>query len=113
MARQIPTTGISTDLRQVYNTLTTGQERTRNLTGPQHLGYRGEDVPRELMAEAIRAYMADSNYLKTVAPGVAARIREYVNTHPILSPTIQFNTLAGLLGGAGAVAATNPYQPQE
>ena len=54
------------------------------------------------MAEAIRAYMADPNYLKTVAPEVAARIRAAVNTDPILSPHIQFNSLAGLLAaGAG------------
>jgi hypothetical protein len=31
------------------------------------------------MAEAIRAYMADPNYLKTVAPKTAAAIRAAVN----------------------------------
>lgn len=41
MAGQIPTAGLNAELRQVYNTINTGRERTRNLTGPQHLGYRG------------------------------------------------------------------------
>ena len=35
LAGQIPTAGLITELRQVYNTLNTGQERTRHLTGPQ------------------------------------------------------------------------------
>jgi hypothetical protein len=47
------------------------------------------------MAEAIRAYMWDPNYLKTVAPKAAARIREFVNTNPQLSKFIQFNAVAG------------------
>jgi hypothetical protein len=97
MAGRLPTAGLNTELRQVYNTLNTGQERTRDLTGPQHLGYTGDSVPRELMVEAIRAYMADPNYLKIVAPKTAAAIREAVNSHPVLSKIIQFNTMAGPL----------------
>jgi hypothetical protein len=95
LAGRIPTTGLNTELRQVYNTLNTGQERTRHLTGPQHFGYRGDDLSRELMVEAIRAYMADPNYLKTVAPRTAAAIREAVNSHPTLSKIIQFNAVTG------------------
>lgn len=90
-AGQISTTGLNTELRQMYNTLNTGQERTTRLTGPQHLGYAGKEIPREMMAEAIRAYMADPNYIKTVSPKTAARIREMVNTNPKLKDTIQFN----------------------
>ncbi|MBS1256729.1 MAG: hypothetical protein MAG581_02555 [Deltaproteobacteria bacterium] len=57
-------------------------------------GYPKKKAPRELFAEAIRAYMVDPNYLKTVAPKVAKRIRKYVNTHPELKNIIQFNVLA-------------------
>jgi hypothetical protein len=96
IAGRIPTIGLNTELRQVYNTFLTGQERTRNLTGPQHVGYKGDDVGKELMAEAIRAYIADPNYLKSVARKTAAAIRAAVNAHPTLSRTIQFNTIAGL-----------------
>ena len=67
IAGRVPSAGLNAELRRVYNTLNTGQERTRHLTGPQHMGYRGDDVPKELMAEAIRAYMANPSYLKTVA----------------------------------------------
>lgn len=105
VAGQVPTGGIVRELRQVYNTLNTGAERTRHLTGPEHMGYRAGEQPRELMAEAIRAYMADPNYLKTVAPNVAARIREAVNANPTLRPWVQFNTAApfglGLLAPDG------------
>jgi hypothetical protein len=59
--------------------------------GPEHFGYRGSDVQRELIAEAIRAYMADPNYLKTVAPETAKAIRAAVNNNPRLNRTIQFN----------------------
>jgi hypothetical protein len=98
IAGRIPVAGLNTELRQVYNSLNTGRERTTNLTGPQHLGYHQAEVPRELMSEAIRAYMVDPNYLKTVAPKTAAVIRDAVNAHPILSKVIQFNSIAGPMG---------------
>ena len=105
LSGQIPVEGLNVELRQLYNTLNSGQERTRNLTGPQHVGYSEADVPRELMAEAIRAYMVNPNYIKTVAPKTAARIREYANNNPRINRTIQFNSgVAGVLG-TGAVAS--------
>ena len=105
VAGQIDTSGLSKELAGVYNTLATGQERVRGLTGPQHLGYSKEAAPREMMAEAIRAYMTDPNYLKTVAPKTAAAIRAAVNSNPRLNKTIQFNSLAGALG-LGAIGAS-------
>ncbi|MGW6778974.1 hypothetical protein ACWF50_13135 [Brucella pseudogrignonensis] len=100
---EIPTDGLSRELRPMYNTLNTGQERTKNLTGPEHLGYKGDEIPREHMADAIRAYMSDPNYIKTVAPKTAARIRQFVNDNPKLKDIIQFNSVAAA-GGAGALA---------
>lgn len=107
VAGQIPTKGLNTELRQVYNTLNTGQERTRNLTGPEQAGYSSADVPRELMVEAVRAYLTDPNYLKTVAPKTAAAIRKAVNTNPVLMRIIQFNSVAGM-----AVGLEGPSAPQ-
>jgi hypothetical protein len=75
LSGRIPTDGITTELKQVYNTLNTGREGTRNLTGPQHLGYSEGAADRELMAEAVRGDLTDPNHLKTVAPKTAARIR--------------------------------------
>ncbi len=103
IAGEIPTKGLSRELDPMYDALNTGRERTKNFTKPQHLGYSGDEIPREQMADAIRAYMTDPNYIKTVAPKTAARIREYVNTHPKLKDIIQFNSLAAA-GGAGALA---------
>jgi len=95
LAGKIPTDGLSRELYQVYNTLNTGKERTRNLTRPRDIGYSESEEPGELMAEAVRAYMWDPNYLKTVAPKTAARIREFVNANPQLSKVIQFNAIGG------------------
>lgn len=101
-AGQIDTRGLSQELKQVFHDLATGMQGRQKLrTEPQHLGYNAEEVPRELMAEAIRGYMTDPNYLKSVAPKSAQRIRDFVNTHPRLSKIIQFNALAG-------ITATNP-----
>ena len=59
---------------------------------PKVLDYSADEASREYMAEAIRAYMADPNYIKTVAPQTAARIRQYVNSEPRLNHVIQFNS---------------------
>jgi len=59
--------------------------------GPEQRACYGADARAELMAEAIRAYLQDPNYLKTVAPNVAARIRAAVNTNRNLNRIIQFN----------------------
>jgi hypothetical protein len=103
LAGKIPTAGLSNELKPLYNTLNTGQERSRNLTGPQHFGYADDDIPREYIAEAVRAYMADPNYLKTVAPKTAAVIRRFVNENPRLNKFIQFNSVAVPVG----IGATN------
>jgi hypothetical protein len=66
------------------------------VTPEKTFGYAKADAPAEYMAEAVRAYLADPNYIKTVAPNTAAAIRKAVNSNPRLSRTIQFNTIAGL-----------------
>jgi hypothetical protein len=80
---------------------------------PQRRGYDSENAPREYMAEAIRAYMTDPNYLKTVAPKTAAAIRAAVNAHPTLSKIIQFNAVGGLaaMNGLDSDALVIPKQP--
>lgn len=87
---QVPTQGLDTELRSVYNTLNNPQNYGKPF-GPEQNGYKGANVQRELVAESIRAYMNNPNYLKSVAPKTAAAIRSAVNAHPTLSPIIQFN----------------------
>lgn len=100
IAGRIPIEGIKRELQFIYNALNTGRERTRNLTLPENIGYTAAEAPDELMSEAIRAYMADPNWIKTMAPKTAARIREWVNTHPKLSKIVQFNSLGAAITGA-------------
>lgn len=110
IAGQIPVKGLLDELKGVYNTLGNPNRAAGGLESapwgkpwtPKASGYSGEEVPRELIAESIRAYMTNPNYLKTVAPNVAARIRQFVNSHPQLSKIIQFNTMAG----AGVLAGS-------
>ena len=99
---QVPTAGLSRELRTIYDAGLTGRLRARGLTGPEHVGYSPSDAPRELWAEAVRAYLNDPNALKSVAPSVAARIRQYVNAHPDLSKLLQFNAIpVAVAGGIG------------
>lgn len=100
---QIKSDGIKSELARLYSGSVSGDfDRTRNLTLPEHVGYRKAESDREMMAEAIRIYMTDPNYLKTVAPKTAKRIRETVNTNPKIARTLQFNSLiaGGILSGA-------------
>jgi hypothetical protein len=83
------------------------------VTPERTFGYSKKDAPFEYMAEAIRAYRADPNYLKTVAPKTAAAIREAVNSHPLLSKIIQFNTIGGLAGMNGIDPGMLPIPKQQ
>lgn len=116
-AGQMPTKGITDELKKIYNTLNNpnrsfgGAEAASwgKPTTPEAYGYKGKDVQRESVAEAIRAYLDSPNYIKTEAPKTAAGIRKWFNAHPETSPIIQFNSIgAGLfapltfpLAGAG------------
>jgi hypothetical protein len=94
--------GLEPELESVYSTLNTGKEGVRPPKLPRDFGYPKREAPSELVAEAVRAYLTNPNYFKTVAPDAAAAIRALVNSHPELSRLIQFNSLGGLtvLGGA-------------
>lgn len=102
---RIPTKGLSKELARVYEDLNTAGwfKPGRGMT-PKGQGYAANQIDAELMAEAVRAYMRDPNYLKTVAPNTAKRIREYANANPNLNKTIQFNSLAPA-AGAGLLGA--------
>jgi hypothetical protein len=109
LAGNISDKGLMRELRDVYNTLNNpkrtpdGAEAdpaTKPVT-PQDFGYEHEDVGREYIVEAIRAYLTNPNYLKTVAPRTAAAIRNAVNANPGLSKIILFNSVAAPIA-AGA-----------
>lgn len=91
------------ELRAVYGAVKS-QPRNGPKAQPEHFGYGGKDINRELAAEGLRAYMADPNYFKTVAPKTAAKIRDLVNENPYLKDALQFNSL-GAIGLIGAGVA--------
>jgi hypothetical protein len=102
IAKLIPAEPHTAQLRSIYNTLN-NPSRTRDgldaapgsvfIPLQRNPAYGGPWGDRELMAEAIRAYLVDPNYIKTVAPELAGAIRDAVNSNPILGPVIQFNNL--------------------
>lgn len=101
--RMIPTKGIKKEGAQVYSDLNSSTYVPKGKIGatPETFKYSGNDIPAEINAESIRAYMQNPNYIKTVAPNMAKRIREFVNSNPNLNKTIQFNS-AGAVGVLGA-----------
>jgi hypothetical protein len=111
---RIPTDGIKKELRSVYEPLNTpGNFKPGKGLQPKDFGYPAKEVDAEYMAEAIRAYMRDPNWIKTVAPSAAKRIREYVNSNPKLNQVVHFNALAPV-GAAGLLGASllSEEQPQ-
>lgn len=108
-AAEIPTEKIMSPLRAVYNDLNNPSSYGK-IFGPENNGYVKGDAGRELIAEAIRAYMIDPNYLKTAAPSVAGRIREWVNTNPRLKDVIQFNGVAAPIAGLAALPIPDEYK---
>lgn len=103
--RNIPLSGVRREAQQMYSDLNSSMYVRNGKIGakPEDFGYSGKKVDQELVADAIRAYLRDPNYIKTVAPSMAKRIREHVNANPNLRDVVQFNSAAGggLLGAAG------------
>ena len=128
LAGRISTDGIVNDLRRLYDLGNGGGFRTakarsaapdaplpevpqRYRTRPEDFGYRGDAASRELMAEAIRAYAQDPNFIKSDFPKVAARIRQWANENPRTNRVIQFNTLAPI-GAGGLLGASLAGAPE-
>jgi hypothetical protein len=106
MAGHIKQDGISSELGRLYSDLNTRGWVSKWQKGakPQDFKYVGDDIKRELMAEAVHAYRISPNYIKSVAPKTAAAIRQAARSVDGLNKTIQFNSLAPA-GGAGLLGA--------
>jgi hypothetical protein len=89
------TKGLMKELSILYDA---GNNPSKKPSGwmPKHDKYPESQKDAELWAEAIRIYQENPNYIKTVVPNVAAKIREVVNTNEHLNKIINFNTLAPL-----------------
>jgi hypothetical protein len=88
------------ELRDVYSDLRGGSKKGAPRRQPEDYDYDVNDINMELVAEGLRAYMSNPNYLKTVAPKAAAKFRAAVNESPLLKKVIQLNSLGpiGLIG---------------
>lgn len=100
------------ELAHVYSDLNSQMYVPKGKIGvtPQALGYPRKDSNAELLAESLRAYLTDFNYLKSVAPKTAAYWRQRINTHPEVSRVIQLKSGAGV-GLLGAMQASSEDRP--
>jgi len=103
----IPVTGAVKQFDSLYHVQSGARasltDPPRQRTRPEHLGYRGDHVRAEKMAEAVRLYMQNPAFMKEHFPKAARRIREHVNTDPEVSRIVQFNQV-GVPLGASALA---------
>lgn len=100
---RIPSDGIVNHLRKLYSDANSALAVKPGQIGatPEAMGYVGQKADDELMAEAIRMYMRDPNYMKTNYPEVSKRIRLHVNQNQNLKDVIQFNSAGGAATGVG------------
>jgi hypothetical protein len=101
---------VEEQLHRVYADLNNPPGQPQRILGPQDMGYDKSRVREELWAEAVRAYMTDPNYLKTVAPDVAAAIRAKVNNNHSLNRHIQFNTFAPVIPLPSSIGGLGRYK---
>jgi hypothetical protein len=99
-ASRISDKGLEQELVRVFNDLNNPYPDLFKVT-PELRGYPAAEVPREYMAEARRAYLANPNYIKTVAPNTAAAIRAAWNANPYLSRIIHLNSALAPVAAAG------------
>jgi hypothetical protein len=112
---------VAGELRYVYNQLNNADLDTlRDRVGKEDVGilrgrltghtpetnknYTAQEAPQEYIAEGIRAYIQNPNFIKTVAPKFAAMVREAVNSNEKLNKIIQFNQVTGALPYVGGAA---------
>jgi hypothetical protein len=87
------------ELRQIYNDLNGKVGRGKVVprgqqTTPEDFGIKGGDsVQREYLREAWRAAIEDENYMKTVAPNVAARLRKALRDNEFTRGWLQMNSI--------------------
>ncbi len=111
LADQIDTSGLKGELQTVYHDLNSpDSSQTAEQWTPNAAGIKGSDVDREYMTNAIRAYMADPQYMQTVAPDTAAAIQATLNANPQIASSLQPSQIMPFLtGGADASAGAANY----
>lgn len=96
------------ELDAIYDHLNRPEKWKGGLFTPGDKKYPKAEWADEYAAEAVRAYMTDPNYMKTVAPNTAKAIRK-VNKNETLNKVIQFNALAW----PGAALGVSAYRQNE
>jgi len=107
--RPIDLEGSAVAARKVYSDLAGGDLDAimpRHFRTPAMFGYSQAQARDEYIAEALRAYMQNPDYMKRTAPKLAAAIRGSVNADPHVSKFIQFNAplVPGIIAGYHALA---------
>lgn len=96
----LPDDGIKRSLASLYDDLNSPMgpaavpRPPKKQVTPGYFGYRPEQFREEHLADAFRAYLTDPNYIKAKWPDVAAHLRKFVNTSPLLKDIVQLNSAA-------------------
>jgi hypothetical protein len=97
------------EMRRVYNELGNPKriegrpDKDARPFTPADRGYSADETPWEYLAEAVRGYLTEPGWLKSVAPRTAKDLRQIARDHVWLKKFLHFNALAPMmLGGAGA-----------
>jgi hypothetical protein len=97
------------EMRHVYNELGNPKriggrpDKDARPFTPADRGYSADETPWEYLTEAVRGYLTEPGWLKSVAPDTAKALRQIARDNFSFRKFLHFNALAPmLLGGAGA-----------
>jgi hypothetical protein len=99
------------EMRRVYNELGNPKriegrpDKDARPFTPADRGYSADEAPWEYLTEAVRGYLAEPGWLKSVAPDTAKTLRQIARDHFSFRKFLHLNGLAPMmLGGAGAAS---------
>jgi len=104
----VETAGAKKEFADVYSELNKPYRGGKPFTA-KDAGYKGADIEKEHIAEAIRFYLQNPEAMKEMAPNAARKIRDAFNSNPNINKIVQFNSVAGAVGlGAIGGQENNP-----
>lgn len=99
-------------LKSVYHRLATKDENLPTLTGPADRGYSGPQTRDELVAEGIRASLAEPNFMKTDYPEAYDWVSDLLAKTPDLG--VRANSVGATIAATlGAMGVRNESEASE
>jgi hypothetical protein len=103
----VDTEGAKKEFADVYSYLNNRTHGDGKPFTAADTGYKGADIEKEHIAEAIRFYEQNPESMKAIAPNAAKKIRDAFNSNPNVNKIVQFNSVAGAAGLGAIVSQEN------